>query len=727
MKLIALLFAMIVIGVGYFANAMPIGVRVALMGRMAQRQAASSDSKLWHNDGAYNPLVANVYDGYVLGEDGAPVGIIQVKAAKQAVKTVTDRVTKVKTTTTNVTVTATVTDAAGKKWSYSKGDGTVDGVVTGLVCTTKGVPVPSFGVKLGANGLSGEWGDYVIEGARNGMGAKDDAMTATLDECYKKSWTVALTNELGVTRLQLVVGAKGSTKISGTTADGFKVSATVQGVMGEDAFLVPYLATVKSGKLSRSVNLLLSLGKDGTVVVRTSDLGGLKAAGPTEDELDVQPYVESDVSKGGEAYAGAVVLNDLAYPARFAAKGLPSGLKIDAATGAITGTPTKPGRYRATITVTSGLNSKNKVETTVDFDIGNYTDDLIPVKDSYGDYCVGVMVNEPIAAALGCAVSGLPAGLKFAAKETKDKTFGTVAAGTVYGVPTKAGEYTVYFKKTVKVNGKSVNHQASATFRVSALPNWAQGTFDGCVYLPPSNPVNGVANTCDIRGTITLSVTAAGKLSASVKTAKKTYSFSMASWTKFADGDAFTLEAGIELKTGEKLQLNATVRDGVVAAIAELSGGEFGDGGCVTVLAKDVYAKSGSKWIDEEAHALMAKSAGTYQFGFDAVDDGVSIEAGMSAWTLRPVPKLEAAFLKIVLKDTGVATITGTLPGKTKINLSSKATALAVDGSDKVEIIIVSAAFSGKTTTLPMEINLINDGSFAEGRTDCGIIYSVKR
>ena len=224
-----------------------------------------------------------------------------MKAAKQAVKTVTDKKTKVKTIITNVVVTATVTDAAGKKWSYSKGAGTVGGVVTGLVCTAKGVPVPSFGVTLGANGLSGEWGDFAVEGARNGMGTKGDAMMAALDANYKKSWSVTLTNRLGATRLQLMVGAKGSTKISGSTADGFKVSATVQGIMGEDAFFVPYLATLKNGKLTHSANLLLSLGKDGTVAVRTSDLGALKAAGPTTDVIEVQPYAESASSKGGEA------------------------------------------------------------------------------------------------------------------------------------------------------------------------------------------------------------------------------------------------------------------------------------------------------------------------------------------------------------------------------------------------------------------------------------------
>ena len=237
----------------------------------------------------------------------------------------------------------------------------------------------------------------------------------------------------------------------------------------------------------------------------------------------MQPYAESESSKGGEAYAGAVVLNELAYPAKFAAKGLPAGLKIDAATGAITGIPTKPGRYTATITVTSGVNGKKKVETKVDFDIANYTDEAIGVEDSYSGYCVGVMVCEQIAGTLDCAVSGLPAGLKFAAKETKDATFGIVAAGTVYGVPTKAGEYTVYFKKTEKVNGKSVNHQASATFKVEALPAWAQGTFDGAEEWGTGNG--------EVAGLVTLTVGANGKISGKVNDADGTWTLAAAAFS----------------------------------------------------------------------------------------------------------------------------------------------------------------------------------------------------
>ena len=150
------------------------------------------------------------------------------------------------------------------------------------------------------------------------------------------------------------------------------------------------------------------------------------------------------------------------------------------------------------------------------------------------------MVSEPIAGAMDCAVSGLPAGLKFAAKDTKDNTFGMVAAGTVYGVPTKAGEYTVYFKKTEKVNGKSLTRQASATFKVEALPEWAQGTFDGNVECKMENGElgeggeqgGGFIETALTSGLVTLTVDAKGKISGKLIEADGTWTLSAAAYER---------------------------------------------------------------------------------------------------------------------------------------------------------------------------------------------------
>ena len=424
-----------------------------------------------------------------------------------------------------------------------------------------------------------------------------------------------------------------------------------------------------------------------------------------------EPGTSPDAGYGINVGAGGETV--IAGAAGWDAFGVPDGMEWNKETGTLSGRAKLSGAYDLILVSGSGADTK----------IMRTTLTVAPYDTIIG--YVGVAFSQS-----GVPLDNLksyktlPAGLKW----VSGGRGASALPGVLQGVPTKA-----QMLNLETADGEPVS------IEIKALPDSVVGTFNGCVYFPPSDPTNGIANICDIGGTITLTVTSAGKISASVKTAKKTYSFSMASWTKFSEGDRFTLDASAALKTGEMLQVSSTVYDGVTSVIAKLSGGEFGgrgatalpeepdDDGCVTALVKDVYAKSGSKWIDEVAHGVMAKCSGTYQFGFDVAEDGGRGVTALPAWTLRPVARVEKEFLKVVLKDTGVATITGALPDKTRVNISAKATASAVVGSDKVEIKIRSAAFSGKTITLPMEIDLMNDGSLVEGRTNCGIIYSVKR
>ncbi len=157
-------------------------------------------------------------------------------------------------------------------------------------------------------------------------------------------------------------------------------------------------------------------------------------------------------------------------------KGLPAGLKFDAKTLSVTGKATKPGVYTVTISATNASQKKAK---SADFTITvpNFVDALIGVADSYGPFVPGAEYAQQIPGAADCAVAGLPSGMKWTAKDVVDsKTkFVMVPANSFYGAPTKPGNYTVTFTKTVKeldAKGKqvSVKHTATSTFVVGPFP-----------------------------------------------------------------------------------------------------------------------------------------------------------------------------------------------------------------------------------------------------------------
>lgn len=146
-------------------------------------------------------------------------------------------------------------------------------------------------------------------------------------------------------------------------------------------------------------------------------------------------------------------------------KNLPSGVKFDAAKRVLTGKATKPGKYLVSVSVT---NKSTRQPDTDEFEITvpNIKDTLIPVEDSYGEFIPGAFSIWTIPEAEGCSVSGLPPGMKWTAKATVDsKTKTNVPANSVYGAPTKSGEFTVFFTKTVNKE----KHTATSTFVVDSF------------------------------------------------------------------------------------------------------------------------------------------------------------------------------------------------------------------------------------------------------------------
>ena len=152
----------------------------------------------------------------------------------------------------------------------------------------------------------------------------------------------------------------------------------------------------------------------------------------------------------------------------------------------------------------------------------------------------GVALRWPVAAsALSGAsvkVSGLPAGLKFTAKDILKKGSKTeveIPANTIYGAPTaasKAGKPAGAGRQPYQVKS-SVAYLLNLT--VDPLPAWAVGNFEGFV------GGLGIGEW----GVATMSVTAAGKISGKVACGGTNWTFKADSFAAEEDGERFTLEA----------------------------------------------------------------------------------------------------------------------------------------------------------------------------------------
>ena len=182
----------------------------------------------------------------------------------------------------------------------------------------------------------------------------------------------------------------------------------------------------------------------------TDFLTGFVQLNTKDDYLYVDaPYEQYEADEDGAVYV-PVSVNSLSEP-KVTVKGLPSGVKFDAAKMALTGKAAKPGFYHITVSAT---NKSIKEPKTAEFDlvVSDFKDDFIPVETFYGAYTPGVIYTETLDAAAGCKVTGLPPGMKWIAKDN-----------SIYGAPTKPGFYTVFFTKT---DDAKVKHTATATFSV---------------------------------------------------------------------------------------------------------------------------------------------------------------------------------------------------------------------------------------------------------------------
>ena len=231
-------------------------------------QGGGSSGGAEQGDAMFDGEAAETYDGYVYTEDGVLKGTIQVKTAKAK----TDRKTEKKLSKITATLQLTGEKKLTARGNLDVATGEFDADVGGR----------ALAIVLGANGVTGTYGPYLIDGAQNkfmSRDASDKAEGAAALSRWQGVYTVARKDAAGWSGFSLTVAAKGKVKVQGTLADGTKVSASGQLLVGEGG--VCAIPVVIAKKANVAFNVWLTdegvevVGLDGEVAVgRLGTLAG---------------------------------------------------------------------------------------------------------------------------------------------------------------------------------------------------------------------------------------------------------------------------------------------------------------------------------------------------------------------------------------------------------------------------------------------------------------------
>ena len=207
----------------------------------------------------------------------------------------------------------------------------------------------------------------------------------------------------------------------------------------------------------------------------------------------IDPIADQTTTTGTPITPVKITVDDPA--ATIVVTGLPDGVTFDPTTGTISGTPTVPGSYPVTVTVTDAAgNSSSEV-----FVITVNDDDaptITPISDQkvvagQPITTVTVKVDDPNAT---IEVTGLPNGTTF-----------DPATGTITGTPTTPGDYLVTVTVTDPAGNTSsetfvitVTNPAEPTTELPSIPD-TDGTIGEPITPIPVGPLPG-GSTTDVSG-----------------------------------------------------------------------------------------------------------------------------------------------------------------------------------------------------------------------------------
>ena len=322
------------------------------------------------------------FDCYLLDAEGRPAGVAEVKTAQMNVSSGAMKVSGSVNTGMKQSVSGTV-------WGSVRVSACTDSL--GNYCSTSWDAAGSVDVKnlgsmyldMSASSLSGSMYWSGPSGSRRIIGTPR-TMAADYASRYADRTFLYVLGEDGdgykdiVGRLWAVFNKTG-TSATVTVMYGSKTAkATVYPAAGK----LPICIKVIDSANKRQATFNVLLGLTGSVPRFEGCLASGSSTNPYvasawETSLEclasgapASPIIANNETEDlmvGMIYDGEVMLNDLGYPAKFSASGLPPGVKLNAATGMFSGTPTKEGNYRTTIKATSLINSKWTSSRTVTF------------------------------------------------------------------------------------------------------------------------------------------------------------------------------------------------------------------------------------------------------------------------------------------------------------------------------------------------------------------------
>ena len=237
-------------------------------------------------DGTVSEKAASVYDGY-LYLNNVVMGTIQVKVSKPKLNK------KLGVTTAKTSVAIQVT---GEKKITLKGELNLD---IGEFTATDKKSDRTLILNFGSDGITGTFGKYDIDGARNFFDSKDKTEKATAEEILKP-YLGAYSMILDGGILSVTIAKKGKVTIKGAI-DGNKVSAKAQALIGEKMICIPVVYSKKSVNLAFTIWFPINggdaviIGLDGDPVIGKA--GKLKDGAKFIIDGDIGAFIETEDSR----------------------------------------------------------------------------------------------------------------------------------------------------------------------------------------------------------------------------------------------------------------------------------------------------------------------------------------------------------------------------------------------------------------------------------------------